>query len=94
MDKKNKTLAILGVIRRDDVAYQYKQWCEMSSIYPDYNEDPLDNNLLSIITEEELEIALEVTNASFDSSIAALEESFITSLLTLITETKKKESHG
>jgi|TARA_R110000744_G_scaffold255747_2_gene371225 hypothetical protein len=94
VEKKNNTLAILGVIRRDAVQYQYKQWCEMSSQYPEYNEDPLDSSLLSILTEEELEIAVEVTNTAFDSSVAKLEEAFITSLLTLITETKKEESHG
>tara|TARA_R110000787_G_scaffold45150_2_gene110131 strand:+ start:396 stop:692 length:297 start_codon:yes stop_codon:yes gene_type:complete len=89
--ERNNVLTSLGVITRESVQYQYRQWCQMALSYPDYNEDPLDKNLLSIITEEELEIAIEVTNAAFDSSVASLEEAFITSLLTLITETKKGE---
>ena len=86
--EKNNVLLKLGVITRKDVMYQYKQWCHFQSSYEKQYE-PMNEELLDIITEEELQLALEVTNSAFDSDVLKLQDAFITSLLTLITETKK-----
>tara|TARA_E500000318_G_scaffold26295_1_gene26039 strand:+ start:738 stop:1064 length:327 start_codon:yes stop_codon:yes gene_type:complete len=89
--EKSNVLTALGVITKESVKRQYDNWCRYKSLHHDFllEHDELNGQLLDVVTDEELKIAVEVTTQAFSRHISALEDTYITSLLNLIIETKK-----
>ena len=89
--EKDNVLTVLGVITKESVRRQYENWCMFKSRHHmDLLEhDEIDERLLDVITDEELKMAIEVTNQAFSHHIGTLEDTYITSMLNLIIETKK-----
>lgn len=89
--EKSDILTVLGVITKESVKRQYNNWCRYKSLHHAnlLDHDELDGQLLDVVTDEELKIAIEVTTQSFSRYISSLEDAYITSMLNLIIETKK-----
>jgi len=89
--EKSDILTVLGVITKESVKRQYNNWCRYKTLHHAnlLEHDELNGQLLDVVTDEELKIATEVTTQSFSRYISSLEDTYITSLLNLIIETKK-----
>ena len=89
--EKSEILTVLGVITKESVKRQYNNWCRYKTLHHAnlLEHDELNGQLLDVVTDEELKIATEVTTQSFSRYISSLEDTYITSLLNLIIETKK-----
>ena len=89
--EKSNVLTALGIITKENVKQQYDNWCRYKSMHHAniLDHDELNGRLLDVITDEELNIAIEVTTQSFSRYISSLEDAYITSMLNLIIETKK-----
>lgn len=89
--EKSEILTVLGVITKESVKRQYINWCLYKTLHHAnlLEHDELNGQLLDVVTDEELKIATEVTTQSFSRYISSLEDTYITSLLNLIIETKK-----
>jgi hypothetical protein len=89
--EKSDILTVLGVITKESVKRQYNNWCRYKTLHHAnlLEHDELNGQLLDVVTDEELKIAIEVTTQSFSRYISSLEDAYITSMLNLIIETKK-----